>query len=222
MSSISSRARIAAALAAILGAALSVFLLRRDPPPARGVATTRAEPTDRTAGLPKAFVTRPVQPISPAQMARAAAPVATPRAPLPPPVERALSFDAPDCNDLALLSVAGANTENAVATVRAGDSEPEQVRVGDLLEGGEVTFIGAQPNTGAPIVLLEDEAKVTCRALGQSPVAALKRVGSASPLDFAARSTGPGDPNRVERMVLKLPPGTSAAQVDFGAAARQR
>jgi hypothetical protein len=222
MSSISSRARIAAASAAILGAALSVFLLRRDPPPARVVATTTAESTDRTAGPPKAFVTRPVQPISPAQMARAAVPIATPPAPVLPPAKRALSFDAPDCDNLALVSVAGANTENAVATVRAGDSEPEQVRVGDLLEGGEITFIGAEPNTGAPIVLLEDEAKVTCRALGQSPVAALKRVGSTSPLDFAARSTGSGDPNGVEKMVLKVPPGTSAAHADFGAAARQR
>jgi hypothetical protein len=141
---------------------------------------------------------------------------------VPPPAERAISFDVPDCANLVLVSVASANTDDAVATVQAGESEPEQVRVGDLLEGGEVTFVGTHPETGAPIVLLEDDAKVACRAVRQSPVAALKRVGSTSLRDFSARSTAPGDPNRVERMVLKVPPGTSAARADFGAAARQR
>ena len=221
MSSVSPGAKIAAVSVAILGAALSVFLLRQDPArPASIPDKAGAEPADLAAPPPGTFVAPPTALQVPAQAAhKAAAPIAPP---VPPPAKRALSFDVPECENLALVSVAGATAEDAVATIRTGESEPEPVRVGDLLEGGEVTFIGTHPQTRAPIVLLEDDAKVACRAVGQSPVASLRRVGRASPVDFSARSMDPGDPNRVERMALKLPPGTSAVRADFGSAARQR
>jgi hypothetical protein len=222
MKTAGSRAKIAVVSAAIAGVALSVFVLRRDPPPARVPGKPMAEPATLIAAPPKAPVEGLPAPQAAVQTAGAAAAPPAPRAPVPPPAKLALSFDVPDCVNLALVSVASANTGEAVATVQAGESEPEQVRVGDLLEGGAVTFVGTHPETGVPIVLLEDEAKVACRAARQSPALALKRVGPTSPRDFSARSTDPGDPNRVERMVLKVPPGTSAARADFGAAARQR
>jgi hypothetical protein len=224
MSTISSRARIAAASAAILGAALSMFLLRQGPSPA-------AAPNEPTAELSQFAAASPPAPgaargaVNP-QPARAL-PTAARVAPHAPalPSQRALSFDAPDCSDLSLLSVASANSDSALATVQTGSSEPEEVGVGDLLEAGEVTFIGTHPESGLPIVLLEDEAKVACRAVGPRPVAALARMGPTRPRDFAAHSTPTGDPNRVESIALKLQSGTTAARADFGSAAaatRQR
>jgi hypothetical protein len=221
MSAISSRARIAAASVAILGAALSVFLLRQDPPSAPAPSKPTAELSQLAAASPPARVAahEAVDP-RPAVALPTAARVATQAPALPS--QRAPSFDAPDCSDLSLLSVANANPEGALATVQIGDSEPEEVRVGDLLESGEVTFVGNHPESGLPIVLLQDEAKVPCRAVGPRPVAALARIGPTRPRDFAARSTSPGDPNRVESIALKLPPGTSAARADFGSAAATR
>ena len=219
MSAIGSRTKIAAGSVAILGAALAVFLFRQDPAPAaHAPGKPAAEPSHLVAALPERAVATEV-----AQAPARAAPVArhsvAPQAAPSPIPKRPLSFDVPDCANLALITVANANAEGARATVQTGDSEPEQVRVGDLLEGGEVTFIGSHPETGAPIVLLEDDAKVACRAVGRVPIAMLERVGSSSPADFAARSTVMGDPHRVERLGLKLPPGTNAARADFGSAA---
>jgi hypothetical protein len=222
MSAISSRAKIAAISAAILGAALSMFLLRKNPAPAP-VSSKPAEQPAAAADPPLAFVTTPAAPQAPAKTARTpSASTARRAAAAAAPAERALSFDVPECSNLALVSVARATADDAVATVRTGESDPEQVRVGDLLEGGEVIFIGTHPETRAPIVLLEDDAKVACRAVGQSPVASLRRVGPASPRDFSARTTDPGDPHRVEKLALKVPPGTTAPRADFESAAAPR
>jgi hypothetical protein len=133
------------------------------------------------------------------------------------PAQRALSFQVPDCHELTLVSVS-----DGTATVQSGDSEPEQLRVGDLLESGEVTFIGKNPESGEPTVLIENDLKVACRAIGPRPLAALARVGRASARAFAPRTAVTGDPNRVETMAFKLPPGMNAARADFGSASRQR
>jgi hypothetical protein len=224
MSSTTSRAKIAAASVAILGVALSVFLLRQDPP-----APAPSKPMAELSHIAAASPPAPVPAAAPVREPARAVPTTARVAPEAPGSKRALSFEVPDCPDLTLVSVANTNPEGTVATVRTGDSEPDEVRVGDLLESGEVTFVGMHPESGAPIVLLEDHARVACRAVGLRPLAALRRVGSASQRDFAARSTVTGDPNRVtgdpnrvETMALKLPPGTNAARADFGPAERKR
>jgi hypothetical protein len=161
---------------------------------------------------PARAATSPAKPQEPpaAVGAPAGAPVEAPK--------RALSFDVPECPELKLLG-----TEGAVATVQIGDSEPEQVRVGDLLESGEVTFVGRHPESRAPIMLLENAAKVPCRAQGLRTLAALTQIGPSSAQDFARRAHAPaGDPKRVETMVLKLPPGAKRSPAEFRAAELKR
>lgn len=214
MSSSSSRAKIAAVSVAILGAATAVFLLRQGPP----TAPVSNEPKAELSQLVAAASPPPrVVASSIARQKPARAPTTATRPAETSPVPRAVSFDVPDCRELTLVSVT-----DGTATLQTGESEPEQVRVGDLLEGGEVTFVGKHPESGEPIVLLEDDANVSCRAVVPKPLAALARIGPTSARDLASRSVVTGDPHRVETMALKLPAGTNAARADFGSAARRR
>ena len=219
MSSSSSRAKIAAVSVAIFGAASAVFLLRQDPPasaPSKPTAE-QPEPLALLAASPAGAPPLPRQldnnRRAPHKRRRCGRRTCGQRRRR----ERYRSTS-PIAAELTLVSVT-----DGTATVQTGEAEPEQVRVGDLLESGEVTFVGKHPQSW--------RTQSCCwktEPRSRAARSARSRSRRSRESDRAARGISPhapapaGDPHRVERLALKLPAGANAARADFGSAARQR
>ncbi len=167
----SSKLKTAAGVAAVFAAAAAVVFLTRTPPKAPVSAAEPAELALRAApdtesqgpltvqAAPQQAQGQPVAPNAPvATSARSSASSAVP------------DFDAPECSDFTLVS-SQVRPADSVATVRHGDSDPEDIQVGSLIDSGEVIFIGAHPTSGANTVVVKSDDGKQCQIADRPMVA---------------------------------------------------